>query len=294
MNYIAILEHQVRGIAAGLVAILPNLVIGLIVLFITWLVSRFAVRIADRVVGTSKLRENLKQLVETLVKLGIWLIGLLIAAAIMIPGFTPAGMIAGLGIGAVAIGFAFQDIFEAFLAGVLLMLRDKMKIGDSIEVNGIMGTVEKVTLRETYLRQFSGELTIMPNSMLFKNAVMVFTDQSARRDEVMVRVSYDTDLDQAMEAIRRALDGVEHLAQDKPLGIYAREFGASSMDILVQWWADTSVGDLREIHTQVVLAIKRELDKAEIEIPFPYVTHTFKEEVPVPALAALGQPEGKD
>ena len=86
-------------------------------------------------------------------------------------------MIAGLGIGALAIGFAFQDIFENFLAGVLIMLREKMRIGDMIEVEGMLGKVEKITLRETYIRQLSNELTIMPNSMLFKNAVKILTDE---------------------------------------------------------------------------------------------------------------------
>ncbi len=70
-------------------------------------------------------------------KLGIWLVGLMVAATVMMPGLTPASLIAGLGIGAVAIGFAFQDIFENFLAGVLIMLREKMRIGDVIECEGI-------------------------------------------------------------------------------------------------------------------------------------------------------------
>ncbi len=284
MDYFGILTDQVRAIQAGVVAILPNLAIAMVVLTITWLLAKFAIRIAERVVGTTHLRENLKQLIETLVRLAIWLVGVLAAATIVIPGFTPAGLIAGLGIGAVAIGFAFQDIFENFLAGVLIMLREKMGIGDSVEVQGISGKVEKITLRETHIRQFTSELTIMPNSMLFKNPVKILTDQDERRDEITVGIAYDVDLKQAIEAIRRAFDGLQHISPSRSVGVYVREFGASSIDILVQWWSVASAGDLRDTRTRVILAIKRELDGANIDIPFPHVTHTFEGEMPTPVL----------
>ena len=225
------------------------------------------------------MRADLRNLVETVARVLIWIIGLLIAAAVAIPGFTPAGMIAGLGIGALAIGFAFQDIFENFLAGVLIMLRDKMNIGDIIEVEGVLGKVEKITLRETHVRQLSNELTIMPNSILFKNKVKILTDASIRRDEIMVGVSYDADLDAAQEAILAAFEPtIEGVVADKPVGVFCREFGGSSIDFLVQWWSESSAPrDMRDVRTAVIKAIKRELDAVDIEIPFPIVTNMFPE-----------------
>ena len=282
MNYIEPIRQQVYAMAHGFLAILPNLAIALVVLFLTWIVSKSAVRIAARLIGQTDIRADLKSLIETLVRVGIWVVGLLIAAAVAVPGFTPAGLIAGLGVGAVAIGFAFQDIFENFLSGILIMLRDKMNIGDLIEIDGTMGRVEKITLRETHVRALSNELTIMPNSMLFKNSVKILTDAGMRRDEIMVGVSYDSDLEASQAAILRAFDGLEGLVPGRPVGIFAREFGSSSIDFLVQWWADTSAPwDMRNVRTGVVKAIKRELDAAGIEIPFPYVTNTFKEALPI-------------
>jgi len=278
LNYIEPIRDQVNAMAHGFLAILPNLAIALLVLVATWIISKFAVRIASKLIGQTHLRTDLQSLVETLVRVAIWIVGLLIAAAVAIPGFTPAGLIAGLGVGAVAIGFAFQDIFENFLSGILIMLRDKMNIGDLIEIEGTEGRVEKITLRETHVRQLSNELTIMPNSMLFKNSVKILTDGPTRRDEITVGVSYDSDLDASQAAILRAFDGLEGLATGRQVGIYAREFGASSIDFLVQWWPDTSAPlAMREVRTRVVKAIKRELDAAGIEIPFPYVTNTFKD-----------------
>jgi len=277
VNYIALLQRRLREMVAGFIDLLPNLAIAIVILVLTWFLARFAVNIADRVTAHTKMRESLKQLVETLVRLAIWVVGIMSAATVVMPGLTPGSLFAGLGIGAVAIGFAFQDIFENFLAGVLIMLREKMHINDIIEVEGIRGRVERINLRETYIRQLTGELTMLPNSMLFKNPVQILTDLTHRRDEIVVGVAYDTDLAQAMAVIRSAFAGLEHVATDKPIGIYAREFNASSIDFLVQWWTEAQPRDMRETRTEVLLAIKAKLDEAGIEIPFPYLTHTFKE-----------------
>ena len=290
MNYIATLRDQLQEMGTGLVEALPSFAIALIILLVTWIVARFAVKISDAIVGRTEIRASLKNLIDTLVRLGIWLVGLFIAAVVVIPSLTPASLLAGLGIGAVAIGFAFQDIFENFLAGVLIMLREKMRIGDIIECEGITGKVEHITLRETHVRKLSGELTVVPNSILFKNPVEIFTDEDQRRHEVVVGVSYDTNLDHAADVIRRAVEDVEDVLASKGVDIFAQEFNSSSVDFLVRWWAGSTPRSGWESKDKVVRAIKAALDDAGIEIPFPYVTHTFKETVPVSQLGDSGKP----
>ncbi len=270
----------------GLVSILPNLAIALVILLFTWILARFAVRIAKRLTGKSSMRESLQQLMETLVRLGIWLAGIVLALVVAIPGFTPAGLIAGLGIGALAIGFAFQDIFENFLAGVLIMLREKMRIGDLIECEGVLGKVERITLRETYVRQLSNELTIMPNSMLFKNAVQILTDDTVRRNDVVVGVAYDTDLELAQQTILEAMETVDAIVKDRPIVVYAQEFGGSSIDFLVQWYAQSASRDLRQTKSEAIKAIKKGLDAAGIDIPFPIQTNYFPEPLRIEQVAA--------
>jgi small-conductance mechanosensitive channel len=277
VNYLVTLQNQVEGMIRGLVAILPNLAIAFIVLTVTWLAAKGAVKIADKIVGTTTLRPSLKKLVETMVRLGIWLIGLLIAAAIAIPGFTPAGAIAGLGIGAVAIGFAFQDIFENFLAGVLIMLREKMRISDVIEVEGITGRVETITLRETHVRQLSNELTIIPNSIIFKNPVKILTDDSQARTEVIVGVEYDADLDQAEKALRQAVESLDTIDTEKGVEVYAIAFGGSAIDFKIRFWSGSAPRDGWQARHLAIKAIKKALDNAGIAIPFPIVTNTFPE-----------------
>ena len=289
MNYIDTLREQLQDMGEGFVASLPSIAIAIFILFITWILARFAARISDMLVGRTDLRASLKTLIDTLVKLGIWVAGIFIAAVVVLPGLTAASLLAGLGIGAVAIGFAFQDVFENFLAGVLIMVREKMRIGDVIECEGISGKVEHITLRETHIRKLSGELTVVPNSILFKNPVEIVTDESQRRHEVVVGVSYDTQLDHAASVIRRAVEGVDHVLASKGIDIFAQEFNSSSVDFLVRWWAGSTPRAGWESKDKVIRAIKAALDDAGIEIPFPYVTHTFKETVPVSQLGDTTQ-----
>lgn len=286
INTLATLQDQLIGMGESLIRALPNITIALVILVITWVLAKFAVKIADRLTNKTDIRPSLRTLLDTLVKLAIWLIGLMIALTVIMPGLTPASLVAGLGIGAVAIGFAFQDIFENFLAGVLIMLREKMRIGDVIECEGIIGKVENITLRETYVRKLSGEVTLVPNSILFKNPVEILTDDTSRRHEIVAGVSYDTDLDHAAQVIVDAVSELPMVQKDKGVDVFACEFNSSSVDFRVRWWAGSKPRDMHESRDAVVRAIKRGLDDAGIEIPFPYITHTFKEAVPI------GTPDG--
>lgn len=273
VNYLQTLHDQIERMIRSFIQMLPTLGISLLILMATWVVAKFAIRIADRITGRTHIREDLKQLLDTIVRLAIWLIGIVIALTVAIPSFTPAGAFAGLGVGALAIGFAFQDIFENFLAGVLIMLREKMRIGDLIECKEITGKVERITLRETHIRQLSNELTIVPNSVLFKNPVKILTDQVVRRDEIMVGVSYDCDLEDAQRVLREAVEALPNVSKDRPVIILARTLGESSVDFLVQWWATTTPRDMRLTRSEVVIAVMNALDAAGIEIPYPTVTN---------------------
>lgn len=275
------IDNQLSGMWYSFTTMIPSLMIAFLILLITGVVASFAVKITDSLTGKTELRPSLRNLIETLVKLGAWLLGLMIAAVVVFPDLTPGSLVAGLGIGALAIGFAFQDIFENFLAGVLIMLREKMRIGDVIVCEGIDGAVEHITLRETHLRRASGELTVVPNSFLFKNPVEIVTDAVQRRHQLVVGVSYDTDLDKAADVIRKAVEAIEAVDKDKDVDVFATEFNSSSVDFLVRWWAGSSAGAAAASKDQIMRSIKRGLDDAGIEIPFPYMTHTFKGPVPL-------------
>jgi small-conductance mechanosensitive channel len=280
IDLVKILIERVEDMVAGFVRMLPQLVLALFVLLITWLVAQLVRSGITRMTARTRLRPSLSALFVTLSGVLVWVFGVLIAMAVLLPGVTAGSLLAVLGFGSVAIGFAFKDIFENFLAGILIMMRKKMRIGDMIECEGVEGRVEQITLRETYLRRLSNELTIVPNSFLFKNPVRIVTDAQKRRHEIVVGVAYDTDLDAAVDVIAGVVREVPEVDSGKPVEVFAREFNDSSIDFTVRWWSGSKIVDMHRSRDGVVRSIKRALDAAKIEIPFPQVTATVRNAAP--------------
>ena len=224
------------------------------------------------------MRRALRDVVIMLLTVGLWLFTALITITIAFPTVTPGKALAALGVGGVAIGFAFKDVFENFLAGILLLIREPFSVDDFIECEGIDGQVEEITIRDTHVRQTDGQLVVAPNAMFFKNPVTIRTAKGIRRTTVICGVAYGEDVDKARQVIIDAVKQVDSVRDDvRDVQIFAQEFAASSINFEVTWWTGSTPLDIRRSRDKVVAAVKRALDDAGIEIPFPYQTNTFKE-----------------
>lgn len=259
---------------------LPLIVAGLVVLLLTWIVGRIVDRVVRYSLSKTKLRRSLRDLIRQLIYLTIWVVGLLIAAMVS-TGLTPSKVLTVLGLSSIAIGFAFKDIVENFFAGALILWRFPFEPGDYIECEDIKGQVEETTIRMTNVRQVDGQLVIVPNAQLFKSPVNVLTSQKKRRITVMCGVDYDTDLDQAQQVLQECVEACDTVSERHAVQIFAQEFGDSSINFEITWWTGSTPLEVRESRDQVVRAVKKALDAADISIPFPHRTHTFKQPMQV-------------
>ncbi|SER68207.1 Small-conductance mechanosensitive channel [Nitrosomonas sp. Nm51] len=259
----------------------PYLLAGILVLILTWIIANLFSRLGSRLFNFQRLRRSLRDLIIRLIIIGIWIGGLLLAAMFWFPGLTPTTALGGLGIVSIAIGFAFQDIFENFFAGILLLWRFPFENGDFIECQDITGRVEAVNIRMTQIRLTTGELVLVPNSTLFKNPVTVLTNKPYRRVTIIAGIAYDENVSRAVQVIEQAVKKCRTVALSEPVEIFPQAFGASSIDIEVAWWTDNKPVDTRRSRGEIVTAVKQALDEAGIEIPFPYRTLTFKEPLAV-------------
>jgi len=285
------LVRQVQQFASDFWAILPQIGVALVVLAITWLAAKAVRGLLARVSRSAKIRRSLTEVLQMIAGATTWIIGILIATVIVFPSMTPAKMLTALGLGSVAIGFAFKDVFENFLAGILILLREPFRLGDYIECSGIDGQVEEITVRDTHIRQTDGQRVVMPNALLFKEPVTVRTDKDYRRTTVICGVAYGEDVDKARDVITDAVKQVDTVRDDvRDVEIFAHAFNSSSIDFEVTWWTRSRPIDIRVSRDQVVAAVKRALDDAGIEIPFPYRTLTFKAPLPVDLEAARTEP----
>ena len=188
---------------------LPYLCIALVVFSIFCLLSKlfkFFVRkaLADR----SYTKQNLVLVLNRVGSSAIIFIGFLIAMVIAIPGFTPGQLMSALGIGSVAIGFAFKDIFQNLLSGILILLGEPFKIGDDIIISGMEGTVEDIQIRATYLRSPDGRRIVIPNATVYTSAVTVNTAYQRRRCEFVVGIGYEDDVQKAKNIILEPIKNI--------------------------------------------------------------------------------------
>lgn len=260
----------------------PFIFAGIIILCLVWVVARIFRRLGHRLFERSDMRESLQQVTIRLLTIVIWVFGFLIAATLWFPGMTPASLLGGLGLLSVAVGFAFQDIFENFFAGILILWRFPFEKGDYIQCEDIEGRIEDVTVRMTQIRQTTGELVLVPNSTLFKNPVEILTSEPLRRCTVICGVAYREDVAECVKVIEEAVCSCETVEQEsKEVQIFPQSFGSSSIDIEITWWTGSKPVDIRRSRAEVIVAVKSALDKAGIEIPFPYRTMTFADSLRV-------------
>ncbi len=151
--------------ADAFLARLPLLVLGVIVFCLFYGASLLANRLIIR--ATRRHRRSLGVVFARLVGAGIILLGFLVGFSIAAPSFQASDLIKILGIGSVAIGFAFQNILQNFLAGLLLLCTEPFRVGDQIRLDNFEGTVEAIETRATTIKTYDGRRVVIPNADLF-------------------------------------------------------------------------------------------------------------------------------
>lgn len=244
------------------------------------LVSRVAKRLVTRAVARGDTSRFAAELVGRFTAYVIVMAGFLYGLAVLDVPIAP--LLGALGIVGLALAFAFQDIAENFIAGIMLLVRRPLRPGDQISTNEHRGTVEDVTLRTVVLRSFGGLTIYMPNAMVLKAPIINYTRRGMRRTTLEVGVAYDTDLDHAREVMLKAVEGVEGVLPEPAPEAYVREFGGSSVEVAVRFWHEPQVAAMWRTRDAVARALKRALDEAGITIPFPQRTVWFASEAAQP------------
>lgn len=287
------IQSSLLNLLGNSVETLPALVFGIVILLLTRyvakLIRQFAVAAGNRAVRSQSLRSLMVQLSSV----ATWVVGILAASVIAFPDLQLGDIIGLLGLGSVAIGFAFQDIFKNFLAGVLLLVREPFRLHDQIIVNDFEGTVEEIDIRVTKIRTYQGERVLLPNAVVFTSPVQVLTALPHRRTDLAVGVDYNTPLPEAIDLLLKTLSTVEGVFTSPESEIDVVSFGESSIELMVRYWTLPQKKHVRRTQTQVMIAIKQAFDQADIGIPYPIRTlylfdQRFKEHVPISTTEELG------
>ena len=267
---------SINNLVFGVIDRAPYIVLGLFVFLLFYVVGRLTRRLAKRVSGRAGRHSNVGLVIGRIGQGVAVLTGILVASVIAIPGFTVGQLFSILGVGSVAIGFAFRDILQNFLAGILLLLNQPFRIGDQIVAKDLEGTVEDIQTRATLIRTYDGRRVVVPNSDLFTGLVTVNTAFETRRLEHVIGISYDDDIEKAIGVLEKVMCGAPSVLDSPEPDAFVVDFNASSIDIQMFWWISSPYQkDVIFSRGEVLRNAKRALDEAGITIPFPIRTLDF-------------------
>lgn len=261
--------EKMTSMVQGAIALLPNLVIGLVVIILFWFIGGLVRRIVRKQTKDKGTR-NVGLVVGRLARGVLIILGFLIAATIIFPSFNPADALATLGIGGVAIGFAFKDILQNFLAGILILLTEPFQLDDQIIFKDYEGTVEHIETRATTIRTYDGRRVVIPNAELFTNAVTVNTAYDRRRLQYDIGIGYGDDIAKAKAIILDVLSRRDDVLKDPNPEALVVDLAGSSINIRARWWIDPPRrADAVASMDWVLENVCNELVAAGIDLPFP-------------------------
>lgn len=267
---------KLQGWLEALVIMLPNLVAAIVVVALFYLAAKLVGGLAGRVLDKASSRRSLQNLGVGIAKLAVLVVGLVVALNILKLEKAVLSVLAGVGVIGLAIGFAFQDIAANFMAGVLLLIRRPLKVGDIVESNGFFGEVDLINLRNTAIKTPDGQMVLIPNKEVFQSPLTNYSVTGERRVTLGVGVSYGEDLERVREVALDAVSRVEERDTDREVELYFTEFGDSSINLELRiWLRSPEQQEYFTTRSAAVTAIKAAFDERDITIPFPIRTLDF-------------------
>lgn len=266
---------------------LPLIAIALSVIAIFWFVGRVIGnrRSLFRKAGLNELSAGLLGRVIRLLFLGL---GIFIALEILDATAVAAGILGVAGVAGVALGFAFRNIVENYLAGILLSLRNPFSSGDLVEIGEHLGKVIRLTSRDTVLMTLDGNHLRIPNSVIITSALTNFSRNPLRRFDFAVGVSTDLDLVRVRDLGLETMGKIGSILQDPGPFSSIEALGDSTVNMKFFGWVDQRESDFTKTKSEAIRLVKDAFDEAEIEMPEPiYRVHLHQlDPVPPPSRRA--------
>ena len=281
-DYLTLISDKLATWYEMIVRLVPNFILAVIMVVVFSFLSRIARKTIARIMGKLSHNISLVSLVSTLTRVAIMAIGLFCALSILGLDKTVTSLLAGAGVIALAIGFAFQDLTANFISGTFITLQRPIQVGDVVETNGFTGKVKSINLRSVIMENFSGQEIEIPSKDIFQKPITNFSKSGQRRIQVDCGIAYTDDLDKVQRLALEAVNSHEFISDFKPAELHFTEFGDSSINFLIWFWLKQEVAGPPLAKSEVIKAIKKTFDANDITIPFPIRTLEFaKSDIPV-------------
>ena len=271
-----LLSEKLESWIEGGITLLPNIVVAFLIAILFGIIAKVVGNVVGKLMRRTFESRQIAGLLTSIIKSIILVAGIFIALDFVGLKGTVTSLLAGAGIVGLAIGFAFQDMTENFIAGVAMGIRKPFEIGDVIEAEGVFGNVKEINLRNTLVETFYGQLEVIPNKILFRNILTNYSTLGYRRIEVPVGISYADDIEQAAKVITDAMNDKDYVIKKDETAVYAESFGDSSINLLLWFWIRyPGEPGFMVVRHDAINTVKTVLEDNDILIPFPIRTLDF-------------------
>ncbi|TLP82252.1 mechanosensitive ion channel family protein [Maribacter sp. ACAM166] len=246
-------------------AVLPNLVIALVLVFVGTYIIRFINKMVHKFFVKKDYDLALESFLQSFISIALKMI--LFVLVITQLGVQTTSLVAVLASAGLAVGLALQGSLANFAGGVLILLFKPFKIGDWISAQSVDGTVMEISIFTTKVSTFGNQIAVIPNGQLSNNTIINYNALDTRRDKIDVGIGYGSNIKQAKEILLAVCTEYETILKEPAPEVYVGELAASSVNLTLRFWANNP--DFWAAHFHVMEEIKYRFDAAGIEIPFP-------------------------
>ena len=242
-----------------------NIVAAIAILIVGMIVARIVSGTVNRLMLARKIDATVADFLSALVRYAI--IAFTLIAALGRVGVQTASVIAVLGAAGLAVGLALQGSLSTLAAVVLLVMFRPFRAGEYVDLGGVAGTVLNVQIFSTTMRTVDGKIIVIPNGKIIAGNIINFSREPARRNEFIIGVSYDADIDKVKQILTRILEADNRILKDRDITVRLNELAPSSVNFVVRAWSLS--GDLQNVYWDVLEQIKSEFDANGISFPYP-------------------------
>lgn len=258
---------------ALLLSYLVNIVAAIAIIIVGMIVARAISNTVNKLMLARHIDATVADFLSALVRYGI--IAFTLIAALGRVGVQTASVIAVLGAAGLAVGLALQGSLSNLAAGVLLVTFRPFRAGEYVDLGGIAGTVQHVQIFSTTLITADGKYVVVPNGKIIAGNIINFSRQPVRRNELVIGVSYDADIDRVREILTDIVMSDERILPDRERTVRMNELGASSINFVIRAWSKSS--DLQDVYWDILERAKKTLDAEGISIPYPQMDVNVKQ-----------------
>ena len=233
------------------------------------IIGRQTIKIIIKIISSALERSNTEDTVRIFVTnlLNTLLMIVVFIAAINQLGIQTTSIIAVLGAAGLAIGLALQGSLSNFAAGILIVIYRPYKVGDYIQADNHLGTVDDIQIFSTVLRTPDNKIVVVPNGSIMNGSIVNFSHQKERRIDIVIGCSYDDDIDKVKEVLADVLSKDERILKEPKPRIALSELADSSLNFIVRPWVKNS--EYLDVLYSLLEEIKKRFDQEGISIPYP-------------------------